>query len=207
MPASHTATTPRSGRVRLAAVITEALAPWVVIVLLSLAMAGKATGFHPGWTVLWALVVATFSAGIPMTFITRGAKAGRYDTHHVNNREGRTVVLLVCFGSTAVGMAILLLGAAPWAMVVMTVAMLGVLVVTGVITVAARWKISMHTAVSAGGVAMLALLYGPWALPLLLLVAVVGWSRVVLRDHTAAQVAAGAAVGFVLSGGLFLWLL
>ncbi|ATY17211.1 hypothetical protein CU254_41540 (plasmid) [Amycolatopsis sp. AA4] len=192
---------------RAARVITEILAPWAVILLLSLAMAAKATGFRLWPTLLWGAVVAVFSAGVPMAFITRGAKAGQYDSHHVNNREGRGPVLLVCFGSTAIGLTILLVGSAPPAMVIMTWAMLAVLVVTGTITVAAKWKISMHAAVSAGGVAMLAFLYGPWALLLLLLVALVSWSRVVLRDHTPGQVAAGGVAGFVVCGALFLWLL
>ncbi|SFQ29957.1 phosphatase PAP2 family protein [Amycolatopsis rubida] len=190
---------------KAARAITEILAPWVVIVALSLAMALKSTA-SPWLALLWAAVVAVFSAGVPMKFITRGAKAGRYDTHHVNNREGRGPVLLVCLVSTAIGLTILLAGSAPPAMVIMTWAMLAVLVVTGAITVAG-WKISMHAVVSAGGVAMLAFLYGPWALLLLLLVALVSWSRVVLRDHTPGQVAAGGVAGFVVCGALFLWLL
>lgn len=192
---------------QLARVITEILAPWVVIVLLSLAMAFKATNYHPWMTLLWALVVAAFSAGIPMHFIVRGTKAGKYDTHHVNNREGRGLVLLVCLGSTAIGLTILLLGAAPHAMIVMTLTMLAVLVITGAITVAAKWKTSLHAAVSAGGVAMLSFLYGPWALLLLLLVAMVSWSRVAIHDHTVSQVAAGAITGFLIGSTLFLWLL
>jgi membrane-associated phospholipid phosphatase len=158
----------------------------------------------PAWPALpWALVVALFSAGIPMRFITKGAQDGRYDTHHVNNREGRTAVLLVCLLSTAAGLAILLLGSAPRADVVMTVVMLAVLLGTGLVTVVAKWKISMHAAVSAGSVAMLAFLYGPWAWTLLLLVAIVCWSRVVLRDHTTGQVSAGAATGAATAIALF----
>jgi hypothetical protein len=150
---------------RAAAVITEIFAPSVVIVVLSLSMAWGATGQHLGQTLLWALVVATFSAGLPMVFIVRGARAGRYDTHHINNREARFVPVLVCLGSTAIGLTILLLGNAPQALVAMSLVMLAVLVVTGAIT--SRWKISLHTAVAAGGVAMLALLYNGYALLLL----------------------------------------
>lgn len=189
----------RTPTLRIAALTTEVLAPWVVIVLLSLGMSLKATDFRVGPAVLWALVVAVFSAGVPMAFIARGARRGEYDTHHVNNRAGRTVVFLVCLASTAIGLTILLLGAAPRAMVVMTLAMLACLVVTAVITAAAKWKISMHAAVSAGGVAMLTFLYGPAALALLALVALVSWSRVALGDHTPGQVTAGAAAGFAVT--------
>ncbi len=142
-----------------------------------------------------------------MHFITRGARAGRYETHHVNNREGRGLVLVVCFLSTAAGLTILLLGSAPPATVVMTLVMLAVLLVTGVITVVARWKVSMHAAVSAGGVVMLVFLYGPWAWALALLVALVCWSRVVLGDHTTGQVTAGTVAGAAVAGALFAGLL
>ena len=48
------------------------------------------------------------------------------------------------------------------------------------------WKISIHCAVAAGSVTILALLYGPPVLGGYLLVGLLGWSRVAVRDHTAA---------------------
>jgi membrane-associated phospholipid phosphatase len=47
---------------------------------------------------------------------------------------------------------------------------------------------------------------GPVWLALLVLVPAVGWSRVVLRAHTAGQVLAGSLVGGLVMGG-FWWLL
>ena len=61
------------------------------------------------------------------------------------------------------------------------------------ITVA--WKISIHCAVAAGSVTILALLYGPPVLAGFLLVGLLGWSRVAVRDHTTAQVIGGIALG------------
>jgi membrane-associated phospholipid phosphatase len=57
------------------------------------------------------------------------------------------------------------------------------------------WKISIHSAVASGSVAILALTYGPFVLFGYLLVAVLGWSRVTLGDHTTAQVVAGSVLG------------
>jgi membrane-associated phospholipid phosphatase len=57
------------------------------------------------------------------------------------------------------------------------------------------WKISIHCAVAAGSVTILALLYGPPVLAGFLLVGLLGWSRVAVRDHTAAQVIAGSVLG------------
>ncbi|MEV5721428.1 hypothetical protein AB0L41_46875 [Amycolatopsis mediterranei] len=186
---------------RLSKIITEALAPWVVIVILALAMAWKATSYRVGPTLLWAAVVTLFSAAIPMWVITYGSRAGRWDGHHVRNREGRKIPFLVCIGSTVFSVLATSVGHAPRPMVAMAWVMLAVLLVTAAITV--KWKVSMHTAVSGGGVAMLWLLYSPLALLLLVVVGLIGWSRVVVRDHTAAQVAVGAIVGFVVSGVLY----
>jgi len=57
------------------------------------------------------------------------------------------------------------------------------------------WKISIHCAVASGSVAILALTYGPLVLPGYVLVALLGWSRVALKDHTVAQVLAGSVLG------------
>ena len=57
------------------------------------------------------------------------------------------------------------------------------------------WKVSIHCAVGSGSVAILALSYGPLALGGYVLVALLGWSRVALKDHTVAQVVAGSVLG------------
>ena len=73
----------------------------------------------------------------------------------------------------------------------------------GTALVTSAWKISVHQAVSAGAVIMLAQTYGPWALSAYILVAVVGWSRVELRDHTPAQVIAGTLLGTTVAAVVF----
>jgi hypothetical protein len=71
--------------------------------------------------------------------------------------------------------------------------MLASVAMLAAITVA--WKISIHCAVGAGAVTLLVLLYGLWVTPAYLLVGLTAWSRVELRDHTAAQVVAGTILG------------
>ncbi|RSN38591.1 hypothetical protein DMC64_41730 [Amycolatopsis sp. WAC 04197] len=185
---------PQTPAYKIAKVVGEILAPWVVLVLLSLAVPWKATGYSIGYTLLWGFVIAFFCAAVPMAFIVRGARKGDWDGHHVRNREGRVKPLIVCFASTAVGLAIMLTFNAPTDLVYMAIAMLVSLVVTFAIT--NWWKISLHAAVSGGGVATLAVVYGPVALLLLLVVALICWSRVVTGDHTTGQVTAGTALGF-----------
>ena len=65
------------------------------------------------------------------------------------------------------------------------------------------WKISIHAAVVAGLLGIFFVLFGAWMLLALPLVAVVGWSRVVLGAHTWVQVWAGAAVGWLVAVAFF----
>jgi membrane-associated phospholipid phosphatase len=107
----------------------------------------------------------------------------------------RLIVLTFILGSVGLGVLLMALGGAPRDIIALTVSMFAALAAITAITF--RWKISVHAAVSAGSTAMLVLIYGPVALAVLPLVALVGWSRVVLRDHTVAQVIVGATLGVV----------
>lgn len=189
-------------RRRVAAVVTEVGSPAVVVVLLPLAVAWHATGHRPGATLLWGLVIAVFSSALPMLVVVRGARRGRWDGHHVRNREGRLLPLSLGLGSTALGLAILLAGRAPRDVIALDLAMLVTLFACLVVT--RWWKVSLHAAVAGGAVATLALLYGPPLLVLAAGVALVAWSRVEVGDHTVSQVVGGALLGPVVGGVVFL---
>jgi len=188
---------------RLARVVTEVLSPAIVVILLPLAVAWSATG-HSVWrTLLWGVVVAVFYSVLPMIFIVRGARAGRWDGHHVRDREHRLVPLLMCLVSGLVGLAVLVSGA-PRDVIALAWAMIVTLVVCMVIT--NWWKVSLHATVAGGAVATVALIYGPWWLLLVVPLALVCWSRVRLVDHTAGQVVVGALLGPTVGGAVFLML-
>jgi hypothetical protein len=190
---------------RLARLITEVLAPWVWVLCLPLVVAWRVTG-HVGQTLLWGLVVGVTGSVIPMAVIVRGARAGRWDGHHVTNRAGRLVPFLACISSLAGGAALLIAGGAPWPMIALAASMFATLVVALAITFGARWKVSMHTAVSGGAVVILMATYSLWLVLLAPLVGLIGWSRVSLNDHTRGQVVVGAGLGAV-AGGLLYWVL
>jgi uncharacterized membrane protein len=57
------------------------------------------------------------------------------------------------------------------------------------------WKLSIHTGVAAGSVAVLVLVSGPPLLALSPIVRLIGWARVELRDHSPAQATVGAVLG------------
>ncbi|WNV90810.1 hypothetical protein [Umezawaea sp. Da 62-37] len=185
---------------RSARFATEVLAPWVWVLTLPFAVAAAAT--RSLWpSVLWGLVVAVTASVIPMVVIVRGARGGRWDGHHVTNREGRLVPLVVAGASLTVGIAVLLLGGAPHEMLALAGSMFASLVVSMAITFGLKWKVSLHAAVAFAAVVVGALVYGPWLLLLVVTAVFVAWSRVELGDHTKAQVLVGSLMGVVVGGG------
>ncbi|EHK88737.1 phosphatase PAP2 family protein [Saccharomonospora azurea] len=185
---------------RWAKVLSEVFAPWVIVIALSGSVAWQAThAVLP--TIAWGLLIAATSSILPMGVIVWGARRGRWDGHHVRDREGRLVPFVALLVLSGGCLALLIRWGAPRMLVALDVAMIAVLLVSGAITV--WWKVSMHAAVAAGAVVILAVAYTPWLLPLLLLAVAVCWSRVRLRDHTTAQVVAGTVLGVVVGGGVF----
>jgi membrane-associated phospholipid phosphatase len=187
---------------RLARVVTEVLSPAVIVVALPLAVAWQATGYDLVPTLGWGLLVAVFYSVIPMVIMVRGARRGRWDGHWVRERERRIVPFLLCLVSTTVGLVIMLVGGAPQAVIALSWSMIATLVV--VLAITRWWKVSVHATVAGGAVATIALLYGPWYLLLIVGVALVAWSRVMVEDHTAAQVVVGALLGPLVGGVVFL---
>ena len=141
----------------------------------------------------WGLLAALFPAVLPTRFITYGVRRGRWSDRTVGARRPRLVVLAFITASVATGLILLLVLGAPRLLTGYLAFMLASVAVLAAITTV--WKISIHCAVASGSVAILALSFGPLVLPAYALVALLGWSRVALRDHTVAQAVAGAVLG------------
>ncbi|MGW2252953.1 hypothetical protein ACWCXH_22525 [Kitasatospora sp. NPDC001660] len=193
------ATAPTTTRTLWARRITDGVEPKNVIIVL-LPLLG---GLRYGWKgIAWAAFAALFAAVIPTLFIQRGMRKGTVGDRHVGHRQRRLTVLPFIMGSVAVSFAAMLWLDAPADLTALVAAMFASLIPILVITV--WWKVSVHTAVTSGAVVCLAIALGPWWLLLYPLVAVVGWSRTVLRDHTTAQTVVGTVVG-ALTAGLTFW--
>ena len=141
----------------------------------------------------WGLLAALFTAVLPTLFITAGVRGGRWSDRNVGARRPRLIVLAFITASVAAGLILLLVLGAPRLLTGYLAFMLASVAMLALVTVV--WKISIHCAVASGSVAILALSFGPLVLPFYVLVALLGWSRVALKDHTVAQVVAGAVLG------------
>ncbi|GHI82804.1 hypothetical protein ACWGF3_15725 [Streptomyces xanthophaeus] len=183
---------------RAARLITDGLDPktWIIA---DTVLVGWHAGRFAG--IGWGLLGCLFSAVIPLAFIKYGIRRGRWADRHVGQRQQRIIVMIFIIASVATGITLLWALDAPQIMIALIAAMLTTL--AALLAVTPAWKISVHAAVSSGSVAMLALAYGPWLLLSYSLVAVVGWSRVELKDHTLAQVLAGTAVGAAVAATTF----
>ncbi|MGH4007235.1 MAG: hypothetical protein ACRDTH_03555 [Pseudonocardiaceae bacterium] len=180
-----------------ARVITEVLAPSVLMVILFLAVGLAVAGFPRGF--LWGLAGAFFASIGPTAIIVIGVQRGRWSDRHLTVREHRRVPLIAAFALVVLGLVLLVALGAPREVIATEAAMLAGLVVSTPIT--RMWKISFHTGVAAAVGLILALSLGPILMVTYPLLAAIGWARVQLRDHTVAQVLAGVPVG-ALSAGL-----
>lgn len=188
-------------RKRLAVALTQGLSPRFLVAGLPIAVALADAPRLP--RLAWALVNVIACSGIPMLAIERAQRAGQVTSgHHITKRSERIGPLSVAVLSVAGGLLALHLGHAPRDLIVLAWAMFAGLVTA--LTITTVWKISFHVAVAAASVLILADIYGPWLYASAALAAAVAWSRVELDEHTVAQVCAGAVLGAVVSGGLFL---
>jgi hypothetical protein len=141
----------------------------------------------------WGLLAALFVAVLPTLFISYGVRRGHWADRNVGARRPRLIVLGFITASVAAGLTLLIVLGAPRLLTGYLAFMLGSVALLAAVTVV--WKISIHCAVASGSVAVLALTFGPWLLCGYGLVALLGWSRVAMGDHTVPQVVAGAVLG------------
>ena len=183
----------REGRVRYqpaAERVSYLLEPknWIIATTL-------AVGWHADGAVGlgWGAVAALFAGVVPMVFVSRGVRRGQWADRYVGAKRPRLIVLGFIIASVAVGLALLVGLGAPGELSGYVGCMLASVAVLAAITTV--WKISIHCAVASGSVTILTLLFGPWLVPAYVLVALTAWSRIVVKDHTIAQVIAGSLLG------------
>ncbi len=180
----------RQARRSVAERVTYLLEPknWLIVTVILIG--GHADGLAGAG---WGLLAALFTAVLPTAFISHGIRRGRWEDRNVGARRPRLMVLAFITASVGTGLILLVVLGAPDLLTGYFAFMLVSVAVLAAITTV--WKISIHCAVASGSVTILALIYGPLVLGGYLLVALLGWSRVAVRDHTRWQVVGGAVLG------------
>lgn len=187
---------------RVARALTEVFAPAVLATAMPVVVALHST--LPAWLagLGWALLAVGFCAVVPYGIIWLGVRRGSLTDHHIGLREQRRKPLLLGLLSVLAGLVALILLGAPRALVAMVVVMFAVLLIVTAIN--QFWKLSAHAAVTAASATVLVIIFGAALVAAFLITAVVGWSRVRLRDHTLGQVTAGAVAGVLIAVPAFM---
>jgi len=170
--------------------VTDVLEPRTWVIALLVVLGWNADGLAG---VGWGLLASLFAAIFPLAFVRYGIRRWQWSSRHVSRRNERLAALTFAIASDGTGVIVLAAAHAPQTM---TGYLIGMLATSAVITaITTTWKISVHCAVASAAVAMAALAYGPFIVGGYVLVALVAWSRVTLREHTTAQVIAGIILG------------
>ena len=187
-------------RLRVARLVGELLSPPPILVVLALVVAWDSSPTL-AMAVLWGGIAALSASVLPYALILRGVRQGRLTDKNISLRQQRVRFAAVAIASILTGLAVLAAFDAPAELVALQ-ASIAVGVACGwVITL--WWKISVHAAIAAGAATVLTLVFGTALLAAWPLVALIGWSRVQVGDHTPAQVLAGVALGVVVNATIF----
>jgi hypothetical protein len=183
---------PRGG----AKAVTDTLSPAHFVIALPPLIGWHATA--PRLSGLaWGLFCAGLAGGVPYVFVIHAVLRRRVSDIHIRRRQDRYVPILVALGAMGLCVAVLVFGSAPRVLTALIASLLCTILVGGLITLG--WQISGHAAAAAGSVGICAVCFGPWVLAFAPLVVLICAARLTLRDHTLGQLAAGVALGGVLS--------
>lgn len=145
-----------------------------------------------------AFVAVLFGAVLPFLYLFSLLLKEKVTGIDVPVRQQRTVPYLISAVIYFTGFLVLLFLRASVPVCALMFCYMSNTLVISLINV--KWKISAHAMGAAGPLTLLALIFGWQVLPAFIVVAIVSWARVELKAHTKAQVAAGSALGIILTG-------
>ncbi len=175
-------------RKRVANLTSSILNPFLVSLVALLLLVFESTSSTLD-ALKWGLIL--IAVGILPVFSTAIylVRKGRLDSILTNVRQQRTKLYLLAVFCAAAGYVVLLyLEAPPMLEAAFATGFLALVIFMGINL---WWKISLHTAFIAGLVTILVILYGWTAIVAVVLVPLVAWARVELKQHSLAQVVAG----------------
>jgi len=119
---------------------------------------------------------------------------------YVSNRKTRTPFFLIAITSYSFAALIFLVTNTK----IMFLLALGYILVSIILMVVNLfWKVSVHSAGVTGPIFSLIFVFGINAVPLTLIVGLVGWSRIKLKNHTFAQTLAGSLIALTVGFAVY----
>jgi len=187
-------------RERIANLTSNILNPFLVSLVLILLLSFKSTSSTLD-AVKWSLISMAVSILPFFLVIMYLVRNQRLESPFIITRRQRTKIYLLAGVCAGVGCVILLYLEAPKELISTFVAGLSAVVVFMCVNL--WWKISLHTALVTASVTVLIILYGPIAAVTVVLVPLIAWSRIELKHHSLAQVAAGALLATLIVAVVF----
>lgn len=197
---AHLGTIPQEWDGRIAFVISQVASP-PMQALAGIVLVGLELRSGAAWVWLGFFLLAAVLA--PLFYVLLSIRRGKVSDLDLRTREQRTGPMLVTIGSLTLASLIIWLAGAPRLMVILALACSAEMVALFLVT--RRWKISMHSAAAAGIAVIAWNLLGSTSWPFMVLVVLVAWSRVRLRQHSVAQTILGALLSTVIFATVF-WL-
>ena len=178
----------------------EAIARWVshvisphVVGVVMTALFAFTYSDDPLKTLLWLAVLVPLLVIPPMAYVLWLVHKGTLEDIYMPRRETRTRPLMVMMVWLLLCLGLIQYWGAPQIVVTFVIMSLLLIAILSIVTL--FWKISFHGATISAAATATVVMGGLVALPIMLLVPLVGWSRIRLLRHTPRQVIYGSLVG------------
>jgi len=185
---------------RLARWISNLLNP-AILAITSQVLAAVQIATPVAWHwVVYSILISTIMPFMMITYLVKKGKVTDIDIFHRRQRNFPYIFTIAC---NAIILASMLIGLAPSLLVYLLISS----ILQGILLfgINLRWKISAHSAGIANFCVFVWFIFGTVALPVMLLIPIMIWSRVRLKRHTLLQTIAGASMGILVLGAFLLY--
>lgn len=175
--------------------ISHIISPHIVGVALTAFIAVKYSDESLSEVLTWLAVLVPLIVIPPLIYVLWLVNRGQIEDIYMPKRETRLRPLLVMLVWLSACLWLIDYWVAPPLVGAFVLATIVLVTILSVVTL--FWKISFHGATISAAAATVFMVIGSYALPILLLVPLVGWSRIRLARHTPRQVFYGSLVGIL----------
>ena len=187
-------------RERLARLISNILNPFVVSFIIIVLLAFQDTSSTTE-ALKWALISLAISVIPVFIIVTFLVHSKKLDGFFANPRQQRNIVYLLASVLGAIDCGLMwYLNAPDLLAVAFTAGLAAIVVFTGINYF---WKISLHAAFLAASVTVVTIVYGVIVIWTLVLLPLVAWARIELKQHSLAQVVTGGLLAAAMVSGVF----
>lgn len=201
---NHPVVSPKAGKgsfqYKIARIVTEVFTPPLIAVI-ALGVVSYQSASHTSEFLKWWGISSLLIGIIPVAFIFKRLHEGNLDNHNMSTANQRYMPFVISIASSLAAFIIMYVMSAPPFIIAVTLSAVGILTLAMLLT--PKCKISMHCGSMAGAAIILTFVLGTWAWSMVILVPVLGWSRVKVREHTVPQVILGSMVGAVVTWTIF----